>query len=231
MQAEGAQIRVLAIDDETAIRHLLKTYFQDSQFKLIEAENAKDGMIALAEKRPELLLLDLGLPDMDGMEVIAAVRQWSSVPIIVVSARGSEAEKVACLEAGADDYVTKPFGMAELMARMKVALRRVITQSTDQPVFESGSLKIDFNLRKVWTNGEEVHLPPLQYSLLSTLVKHAGKVVTSRQLLTEVWGPEYSEESQYLRVYIGYLRKKLEKDPEQPTLILTEHRVGYRLSV
>jgi len=231
MSTEGSAIRVLVIEDEAPIRHLLKAYLQDTQFKLIEAETAKEGLLAIADKRPEIVLLDLGLPDQDGFEVINTIRTWSSVPVIVISARGAEEEKVKCLEAGADDYVTKPFGMSELMVRMKVALRHVAGQNPSEPVFESETLKIDFNLRRVWSRGEEVHLPPLQYNLLTTLVKHAGKVVTNRQLLSEVWGPEYSEESQYLRVYIGYLRKKLEETPEDPKLILTEHRVGYRLSV
>jgi len=221
----------LVIDDEAAIRHLLKAYFADSNYALIEAETGKAGLVAAAEKRPDLVLLDLGLPDMDGFEVITSLRQWSSVPVIVISARHQEEEKVQCLEAGADDYMTKPFGMAELAVRMKVALRRVSGQPTSDPIFEAGTLKIDFNLRRVWSRGEEVHLPPLQYNLLTTLVKHAGKVVTTRQLLTDVWGPEYSEEAQYLRVYIGYLRKKLEESPENPKLILTEHRVGYRLAL
>lgn len=231
MSTEGSAIRILVIEDEAPIRHLLRAYFQDTQFKLMEAETAKEGMIAIAEKRPDLVLLDLGLPDQDGLEVITSIRLWSSVPVIVISARGQEEEKVKCLEAGADDYLTKPFGMAELTVRIKVALRHVASQSSSEPIFETDTLKIDFNLRRVWSRGQEVHLPPLQYNLLTTLVKHAGKVVTNRQLLSEVWGPEYSEESQYLRVYVGYLRKKLEETPEDPKLILTEHRVGYRLSI
>jgi two-component system KDP operon response regulator KdpE len=231
MNEGGTPILVAVIEDDPAIRHLLKTYFEGTSYRVVEAESAREGLALVAERRPDVILLDLGLPDGDGVHVITNVRQWSSVPIIVISGRGQEEQKIACLEAGADDYVTKPFGVGELMARVKVALRHAAKQGVDEPVFEAADLKMDFAARRVWVREEEVHLTPLEYKILSTLVQHAGKVVTHRQLLTEVWGAEYSEEAQYLRVYMGYLRKKLEASPDKPQLLLTEPRVGYRLCV
>lgn len=228
----GPKISVLAIEDDSAIRHLLRASFQGTDFKLIEAETASEGIEAITRKRPEIVLLDMGLPDNHGLHVIRTVRGWSNLPILVISGHGEEEKKIEALEAGADDYVTKPFGVLELFARMKVALRHAsnLAPGTD-PVFESGDLRFDRATREVMVRGERVHLTPLEFNLFAALVKHAGKVVTQRQLLTEVWGEEYTEESQYLRVYIGYLRKKIELEPENPTLIVTESRVGYRLVV
>lgn len=223
-------VRVLLVEDDVAIRHLLRSYFQQTPYRVIEATTGRDALSLIAEKRPDVVLLDLGLPDMEGADVIADVRHWSAVPIIVISARGQEEQKVRSLELGADDYLTKPFGLAELTARMQAAMRRAAQGSAEAPVFEGGGLKIDFATRRVWVREEPVHLTPLEYRLLTLLAQHAGKVVTHKQLLAEVWGSEYSGEAQYLRVYMGYLRRKLEEDPADPKLILTEHRVGYRLS-
>ncbi len=224
---------VVAIEDDPAILRLLAVAFSGQPFRLVEAANAADGIEAVAKRKPDLVLLDLGLPDAAGLRVIEMIRGWSQVPIIIVSGSGDEDLKVEALEAGADDYVTKPFGVSELIARMKVALRHAVAahSNTESSVFEGGDLKIDFAARKIWVRDEPIHLTPIEYKLLGTLVKHAGKVVTHRQLLAEVWGNEFSEEAQYLRVYMGYLRKKLEEVPENPRILLTEPRIGYRLVV
>ena len=229
----GLKITVLAIEDDPAIRNLLVASFEHTEYRIIEAATASEGIDAITKKRPDIVLLDMSLPDTNGIKVIQTVRGWSSVPIVIISGHGTEEIKVAALEAGADDYVTKPFGISELMARMKVALRHAIaaaSQSSDA-VFESGDLKLDRAAREVYVRGERVSLTPIEYKLLCALAKHAGKVVTHRQLLSEVWGEEYSEEAQYLRVYVGYLRKKIELKPDKPELILSEPRVGYRLVV
>lgn len=225
-------VSVLAIDDDPAIRRLLKAAFDGTEYKLIEAENAAEGIDAVAKKRPDLILLDLGLPDVGGLQVIRTVRGWSSTPIIIISGDGDEDQKVEALEAGADDYVVKPFGVAELFARMKVGLRHAQAAGggSAEAMYESGDLKIDRAGREVFVRGERVRLTPIEFKILLTLAKYAGKVVTHRQLLSEVWGEEYTEEAQYLRVYMGYLRKKIEEDPETPRMLLTEPRVGYRLS-
>lgn len=229
----SSKIPVIAIEDDVAIRRLLSAAFESTPYHLIEAESAKEGIDLIVRRRPELILLDMGLPDMTGIEVIKKVRGWSSTPIIIVSATGNEALKVEALECGADDYVTKPFGVGELLARMAVALRHSsgTLGQVGESVFESGDLSIDRSTREVKVRGERVLLTPIEYKLLVTLAKHAGKVVTHRQLLIEVWGPEYSDEGQYLRVYMGYLRKKIEKAPERPEMLLNEPRVGYRLAV
>jgi two-component system KDP operon response regulator KdpE len=194
---------------------------------------AATGREALAEatmRSPDLILLDLGLPDMDGVEIARRIREWSQTPIIVVSARGKEAQKVEVLDAGADDYLTKPFGVGELLARVRVALRHSArVEQTGEAVFETGELRIDLSARRVTVRGGEIHLTRTEYKLLTALAKHAGKVLTHRQLLLEVWGPESTEQSQYLRVYMGQLRHKIEKDPARPRYILTEVGVGYRL--
>ncbi len=232
MEESGSHsVKVLVIDDDFAVRRLLKAAFEKSEFKFIEAENAADGIDLIAKKRPDIVLLDLGLPDSDGIRVVRTVRDWSQVPIVVVSGEGDEDRKVEALEAGADDYVTKPFGVGELFARMKVALRHAgrAGATTAEAVFESGDLKVDRARREVTVRGERVRLTPLEFKLLLTLVKYAGRVVTQRQILSEVWGEEYTEDAQYLRVYMGYLRKKIEADPENPVMLLTEPRVGYRL--
>ncbi|MBS1722915.1 MAG: response regulator [Armatimonadetes bacterium] len=232
-ETSGLKVSVLAIEDDPAIRNLLQAAFENTEFRLTEATTASEGIEAVTKKRPDLILLDLSLPDTNGIKVIETVRGWTNVPILIVSGFGQEEAKVAALEAGADDYVTKPFGVSELIARMKVALRHAVAASApDQDaVFESGDLKIDRSNREVFVRGERVKLTPIEYKLLCSLAKHAGKVVTHRQLLAEVWGEEYSEEAQYLRVYVGYLRKKLESEPENPRLLLSEPRVGYRLAV
>jgi two-component system KDP operon response regulator KdpE len=224
---------VLAVEDDPAILRLLNVSLEGSNFRLIEAMSASSGVEMAAKRRPDLILLDLNLPDAGGIKVIEVVREWSTVPIIVVSGEGDEDLKVKALEAGADDYITKPFGVSELLARMKVAMRHAIAANnpSESAIFESGDLKIDFASRIVMVRGEQVHLTPIEYKLLTTLIRHAGKVVTHRQLLAEVWGQEYTEESQYLRVYMGYLRRKLEANPDQPQLLLTEPRIGYRLVV
>jgi len=235
MQSDSSGVRptILAIEDEAAIRRLLKSCFDPEEFRLIEAETASDGVDQIAKKSPDVVILDLGLPDQDGLSVIETVRGWSQVPIIILSGRDQEAIKVKCLEAGADDYVTKPFGVSELLARVKVALRRTLmaTPAGEDPLFEFEQLKLDRSARKVWVYDEEVHLTPIEYKLLCVLIQHAGKVVTHRQLLTEVWGSEYTEDSQYLRVYMGYLRRKIEPRSDSRKLLVTEPRIGYRLAI
>ena len=223
--------KVLLIEDDPAIRSLLRHYLRETPFRLLETSSLEEGLNAALEKRPDLVLLDLGLPDGDGVQVVRALREWSRTPIIIMSAKSDDQTKVEALDAGADDYITKPFSVTELLARLRVAARHIDLRDTGEPVFESGPLKLDYSARQVWLNGEQVRLTPLEYKLLVTLTKHAGKVVTHRQLLSEVWGAEYSEDAQYLRVYMGYLRRKLEPDPNAPRLLMTEHRVGYRLVV
>lgn len=224
---------VLLIDDDPAIIRLIRVSLEGHPYRLLDASTAAEGVELAARKRPDLIILDLGLPDAEGFRVIETVREWAKTPIIVLSGRGEEELKVRALESGADDYVTKPFGVSELLARIKVALRHSIAAQTgsESPVFESGDLYVDMAARKVKVRGEEIHLTPIEYRLLGVLIRHAGKVVTHRQLLSEVWGSEYSDESQYLRVYMGYLRRKIEVLPERPTMLLTEPRVGYRLAL
>ncbi|MBS1705852.1 MAG: response regulator [Armatimonadetes bacterium] len=227
----GNRIPVLVVEDDAAIRRLLTAAFLDTEFKMLEAENGMQGLSLATKSRPELILLDLGLPDLDGVQFVQQIRGWSQIPIIVVSAEGTEDRKVEALKEGADDYVTKPFGVNELIQRMRTAWRRTQREglATNEPTLEMGDVTIDLDTRIVRKAGNEVHLTPLEYNLLVFLAKHAGRVVTQRQILAAVWGDEYSEEAQYLRVYVGYLRKKLEDDPANPTLIVTEPRVGYRL--
>jgi two-component system KDP operon response regulator KdpE len=185
-----------------------------------------------ATRQPDIVILDLGLPDIDGLEVIRRLREWTAVPIIVLSARGQERDKIAALDAGADDYVSKPFGVGELLARMRVVLRHAARNSTDaaESTFAVGDLHVDLALRRVTVAGREVHLTPIEYRLLTTLIRYAGKVVTQQQLLKEVWGPQYAEQAHYLRVYVAQLRRKLEADPARPRYVLTEPGVGYRLA-
>lgn len=229
--ARPAPVTILAVEDDEAIRRLYAAAFPAPDFRIVESETGEAGLAALAGKRPDIVLLDLGLPDISGIDFIRKARGWASTPIIVVSAAGDEERKVAALEVGADDYVTKPFSVAELCARIRVALRHsaAVGTASAESTFESGSLRVDFAARTVTKDGKSVHLSPFEYKLLAFLAKHAGKVVTHRQILQNVWGQEYSEEAQYLRVYMGYLRKKLEDDPASPRLLLTEPRIGYRL--
>ncbi|MCB8932969.1 MAG: response regulator [Fimbriimonadaceae bacterium] len=223
--------RILIIDDDLPIRRFLKASLDPVEYELIEAETGQQGIQATAMRNPQVVLLDLGLPDMDGVDVAKSLREWTQVPIIVLSARGQEKDKIDALEAGADDYLTKPFGMGELHARIRVALRRLGGGDAGEPVLETGGLRVDLAKRQVFRNGTEIHLTPNEYNLLAMLVRHAGRVVTHRQLLSEVWGPAYVEEGHYLRVYMGQLRHKLEDDPARPKLLINEPGVGYRLRV
>jgi two-component system KDP operon response regulator KdpE len=229
-EKQGALL-ILVIEDDSQIRRFLRATLTNQGYKLVEATTAQEGMNLVAMRHPDLIILDLGLPDKDGLEVTRLLREWSTIPIIVLSARDQEGDKVAALDAGADDYLTKPFGTEELLARLRVALRHAIraTQGNDDPVFVTGDLRVDLAHRQVFVGEGEVHLTPIEYKLLLMLVQHAGKVVTRRQLLHDVWGPAYVEESHYLRVYMGQLRHKLEEDPTRPRYLLTEAGVGYRL--
>jgi two-component system KDP operon response regulator KdpE len=225
------QPTVLVIDDEPQIRRFLRATLTQHQYHVIEAATAQEGMTQALSRVPDIILLDLGLPDQDGIDVTRQVRAWAQIPIIVISARGQERDKVAALDAGADDYVTKPFGMDELLARMRVALRhsqRAMQQPAEQQV-TVGDLCIDFERRQITMAGSEIRLTPTGYKLLATLAHHIGKVVTQQQLLEAVWGPKYVNEAQYLRVYMGQLRHKLEADPARPRYLVTEPGVGYRL--
>jgi two-component system, OmpR family, KDP operon response regulator KdpE len=224
---------ILVIDDEPAIRHFLRTTMAAHGYELIEASDGQEGIAQVASRQPAIVLLDLGLPDIDGLEVTLQLRAWTKVPIIVLSARGQERDKVAALEAGADDYLTKPFGVAELMARMRVALRHTTQtpQEAEGTIFHLGQLHVDLARRQVLVGDSEIHLTPIEYKLLTTLIRHAGKVITQGQLLREVWGPGYATEAHYLRVYMGQLRHKLEAEPARPRYLITEPGVGYRLRV
>ena len=222
---------VLVVDDEPPIRRLLRTTLTAAGYRVAEAETAAAGLRSLAVEKPDLVILDLGLPDHSGIELIAEIRKASQVPIVVLSARHDERAKVAALDLGADDYVAKPFGMAELMARLRAALRHAFQAQGELPVFASGDLAVDLVRRHVTRAGHEIKLSPKEFDLLRHLVMHAGKVLTHRQLLREVWGPAQADEVQYLRVFIRGLRQKLEPDPTRPTHILTELGVGYRLQL
>lgn len=222
--------RILIIDDEQAIRRLLKTVLDSSEFDLYEAENGHAALAATVALRPDLILLDLGLPDIDGIEVINRVREWSPVPIIVLSVRDREGDKVLALNAGADDYLTKPFGGAELLARIRVVLRRS-QQQAPEPVFCDDDLTVDLAHRTVMLEGREIRLTPTEYDLLHLLVSHAGKVLTRHQILKHIWGPTYLDQPHVLRVNISNLRRKVEADPLRPRHIITEPGIGYRLRV
>jgi len=224
---------VVVIEDDPPIRRFLLTGLSTHDFNVFEADSGRQGIIEVSNRKPDLIILDLGLPDMDGVEVIKTVRTWSSVPIIILSARSAEQSKIEALDAGADDYLTKPFGLGELLARTRVALRhwlRIPGQNTPE-VFTTGNLQVDLQNRWVRVDDREVRLTPIQYRLLSVLVQNAGKVLTHRQILKEVWGPSHSESSHYLRIYMSQLRQKLEEDPTKPKYLLTESGVGYRLKV
>lgn len=221
--------RVLIVDDEPQIRRFLRTSLTANDFEVIEAATGEEALRRAGTEAPEIIVLDLGLPDMDGKEVIRLLREGSAVPIIVLSVRSREAEKIAALDLGADDYINKPFGVGELMARLRAALRHTLQKTGALPVFRSGSLTVDTVRRHVMRGEETVHLTPKQFDLLSVLVRHAGRVVTHGQLLTSVWGPAHTEDATYLRVFIGQLRQKIEDDPNRPSLITTEQGVGYRL--
>jgi len=220
----------LVIDDEVQIRRFLRAGFELENFAVQEAATAADGLRVATLKSIDLVILDLGLPDMDGAEVVERLRSWSTVPIIVLSVRSSEDEKVRLLELGADDYVIKPFGMAELLARARAALRRQARGSAGEPIVRAGSLSIDLAQRSVSLGGEAIQLSPKEYRLLQVLAQHAGNVVTHQHLLKEVWGVTHLEDAHYLRIFIRKIRKKIEKDPTQPQILLTELGVGYRLA-
>jgi two-component system KDP operon response regulator KdpE len=224
---------IIVVEDEAQIRRFLRATLDSEGYQVIEAETGKQGLTEAATRKPDLVILDLGLPDMDGIEVIRELRTWSSVPVVILSARAQESDKIAALDAGADDYLVKPFGVGELLARIRVALRHVSPSSNgaEEGVFAVDELKVDMIHRKVTVGGAEVHLTPIEYRLLTVLVKHAGKVLTHQLLLKEVWGPNYVERAHYLRIYMGNLRHKLEKDPARPRFLLTEVGVGYRLAV
>jgi len=222
--------RILVVDDELAIRRFLHTVLSSEEFSLHEAENGHAGLAAAAAFRPDVILLDLGLPDLDGIEVIVRIREWSQVPIIVLSVRDREDDKVGALDAGADDYLTKPFGVGELLARIRAALRRSL-QEIPEPLFTSNDLQVDLGSRRVTVNSTEISLTPTEYDILRLLVSHAGKVMTHRQILKQVWGITYLEQPHVLRVNISNLRRKLEADPSRPQHIITEPGVGYRLKL
>jgi two-component system KDP operon response regulator KdpE len=227
IMAEGA--RILVIDDEHQIRRMLKVALSGYGYTLSEAATGREGLNEAVLFHPDLVILDLGLPDLDGMEVIARLREWTQVPIIILSVREGETDKINGLDAGADDYLTKPFSMGELLARIRVAIRHV-AKSEDEPVLTFTDLVIDLARRLVTLKGEELKLTPTEYEILKALALHAGRVVTHRQLLRIVWGPNFQEETHYLRVYIGQLRRKIEEDPARPRYILTEAGVGYRFT-
>jgi two-component system, OmpR family, KDP operon response regulator KdpE len=221
---------VLLVEDEAPMRKFLRASLTAHGYRLVESSTAADALAQATTRNPDLLILDLGLPDRPGLDVIRAVRGWSTMPIIVISARGQEQDKIDALDTGADDYLTKPFGTGELLARLRVALRHVERLGHEpEPVFSAGTLRIDFVRRVVTVAEREVHLTPNEYKLLATLARHGGKVLTHRQLLREVWGPSYVEQTQYLRVYMAQLRHKLEADPARPSFLVTEPGVGYRM--
>jgi two-component system, OmpR family, KDP operon response regulator KdpE len=221
---------ILLIEDEPQMRRFLRAAL-GAEYRLVEATNAREGLAQAASRNPDVILLDLGLPDRDGLEVVRELRAWSATPIIVLSARGREQDKVAALDLGADDYLTKPFGVEELLARIRVALRHAALPpgAPPEPVFQVGDVRVDLIRREVRRGDQEVRLTPTEYKLLTLLVRHAGKVLTHRQLLKEVWGTTYADQSHYVRVYMAQLRQKLEADPARPRLLVTEPGVGYRL--
>ena len=229
-EAGAPEPLVLVVEDEPQIVRFLRATLPPHGYRMIETTTGEGALVEASVRTPDLVLLDLGLPDMDGVEVVRRIRGWSAMPIVVVSARGQETDKVEALDAGADDYLTKPFGTSELLARMRVALRHSSrVQDSGEAVVEAGSLRVDLAARVVYRAGEEVRLTRTEYRLVAALAQHAGKVLTHRQLLREVWGPGSLQETQYLRVYMAQLRHKLEDDPARPRHLLTETGVGYRL--
>jgi two-component system, OmpR family, KDP operon response regulator KdpE len=222
-------IKVLVVDDEPQIRRFLRVTLTSHGYSVVEAEGGAEALRLIAGSRPELVVLDLGLPDMDGVEVLRRIREWSNVPVIILSVRDAEREKVEALDLGADDYVTKPFNTGELLARMRAALRHQLRSQSDDPVFRNGSLLVDLARRLVTVNGIDVRLTPTEYDVLRVLVTHAGRVLTHQYLLREVWGAAYVGQTHYLRVFVGTLRQKIEPDPSRPRIVITEPGVGYRL--
>ncbi|NWJ41008.1 MAG: response regulator [Geothrix sp.] len=225
----GTGALILLVEDEPQMRRFLRVALEGSGYRYLEAGTGQEGLALAVQHRPEAILLDLGLPDMDGLELMVRLREWSRTPVIVISARGQETDKVGALDAGADDYLTKPFGTRELLARVRVALRHAGPEAQQEPVFILDRWRVDLAKRQVLMDGKEVHLTPLEYSLFTTLIRHAGKVVTHRQLLKEVWGGAAGAQPLYLRVYMTQLRHKLEAEPSRPKYLQTEPGVGYRL--
>lgn len=224
---------VLVVEDEPQMLRFLRASLSTHGLRVVESMTGADGLAQATARLPDVILLDLGLPDLDGLEVTRRLREWSKAPIIVISARGQDDDKIGALDAGADDYLTKPFSVGELLARIRVALRHATALSSDKPdpVFELEDLRVDLARREVFVGGTEVHLTPTEYRLLMVLVQHAGKVITHRQLLKEVWGPCHVDNSQYLRVYMAQLRQKLESNPARPRYLINEPGVGYRLKL
>jgi len=218
----------LIIDDEVQIRRLIKSLLENYHYRVFESETGRHGLSEIAMRRPDVILLDLGLPDMDGLVVLKKLREWSRVPVLILSVRGGSEDKVAALDAGADDYITKPFDSAELLARIR-AIQRRTPEKSESPYFRSGPLEIDFNTHIVTLKGNEVKLTATEYALLRVLARYAGKIITHKQLLREVWGPDAETQSQYLRVYMSHLRKKIDTDEKSNKLIKTESGIGYRL--
>jgi two-component system KDP operon response regulator KdpE len=227
----NSQPVVLVIEDDAQMQRMLRTTLHAHQLHVIEAMTARDGLMQAAGRNPDVILLDLGLPDADGLDVVRTLRERTRTPIIVISARGQERDKIAALDLGADDYLTKPFGVPELLARIRVAIRHASTSLTteDHGSYVVSNLRVDLTLRRVWRGDDEVHLTPTEYKLLSTLVRHAGRVLTHRQLLEIVWGANALDQTHYLRVYMAQLRHKIEADPARPRILTTEPGVGYRL--
>ncbi len=221
---------ILLMEDERQMRRFLRLTLQSEGYAVIEAETAAEGLSQAAIRNPDIILLDLGLPDMDGLEVIAKLREWTSLPVIVISARDQEGDKIRALDSGADDYLTKPFSAGELLARIRVALRHAALKSGEpgEAIFAAEDLKIDFLKRQAYRGDKEIHLTPIEYRLLTVLVRNAGRVMTHRQLLKEVWGPPYIEQTHYLRVFMNQLRKKIEADSTRPRFLLNEPGIGYR---
>jgi len=219
---------VLIIEDEKEIRRFLRTALEADGLRVYDAETLQRGLIDAATRKPDLVILDLGLPDGDGISFIHEFRQWSQAPVIVLSARSEEIDKITALDAGADDYLSKPFGIGELQARLRVALRRQSSQPEGETVWQFSGITVDIPARRITRDGEEIHLTPIEFRLLAFLLNHQGKVLTQRQLLNQVWGPNAVEHSHYLRIYMGHLRQKLEIDPARPRHLLTETGIGYR---
>ena len=220
--------KVLIVDDEKAIQRFLRNALSGGEYSIYEAGTGQEALAAAAQIRPDIIILDLGLPDMDGLEVLSRLREWAKIPVIVLTVRERENDKISALDAGADDYVTKPFGIGELLARMRVALRRSI-QEAPEPIYKTDELEVDLQRRRVLVKGTEIQLTPTEYDVLKLLVAHAGKVITHRHILSQIWGDTYLEQPHILRVTISNLRHKLEPEPERPRYIITEPGVGYRL--
>jgi two-component system KDP operon response regulator KdpE len=224
------KFKILIIDDEIQIRRLLRISLEANQFKVFDVGTGKEGMVSLTMNHPDVVLLDLGLPDEDGLEVLKNLREWSTVPVIILTVEDSEQIKVSALDLGADDYVTKPFNTAELLARIRVAIRHSY-KIDESPVFTDGDLEVDLNLRMVKIRGQEIKLTALEYSILALFIRNAGKVLTHNYIIREIWGNPYAENAQILRVHVAQLRKKIEKNPSIPEILITESGVGYRLKV